>query len=104
MNDAQNELLFSALSIWEVAIKSAQRRGSFQVDTRLLLRGLLDGGYTELPITSQHAVNIDALPAIHNPPFDRLLVARASSEGVTLVTADAQLAHLPYPSAPNPSC
>ena len=97
MNDAQNELLFSALSIWEVAIKSAQRRGSFQVDTRFLLRGLLDGGYTELPITSQHAVNIDALPTIHKDPFDRLLPAQAISEVVTLLTADALLAQYPGP-------
>jgi len=97
VNDPRNELLFSALSIWEVAIKSVLRRESFQVDPRLLLRGLLDNGYTELPVTSRQAVNIDALPLLHKDPFDRLLLAQAISEGIILLTADAQLAQYPGP-------
>lgn len=55
-------------------------------------RGLLDNGYVELPITSQHAVNIDSLPPLHKDPFDRLLLAQAISEGIILLTGDAQLA------------
>jgi PIN domain nuclease of toxin-antitoxin system len=97
LNDPRNELLFSALSIWEVAIKSALRRDDFQVDPRLLLRGLLDNGYTELPITGRQAVSIDALPLLHGDPFDRLLLAQAISEGVVLLTSDAQLARYPGP-------
>jgi PIN domain nuclease of toxin-antitoxin system len=58
---------------------------------------LLDNGYTELPVTSQHAVSIDTLPRLHKDPFDRLLVAQASSEGITLLTTDAQLARYPGP-------
>ena len=50
--------------------------------------GLLDNGYTELPVTSQHAVGVDGLPDIHRDPFDRLLLAQALSEGITLVTSD----------------
>jgi PIN domain nuclease of toxin-antitoxin system len=53
---------------------------------------LLDNGYVELPITSQHAVNIDSLPPLHKDPFDRLLLAQAISEGIILLTGDAQLA------------
>jgi PIN domain nuclease of toxin-antitoxin system len=53
---------------------------------------LLDNGYVELPITSEHPVNVDALPALHKDPFDRLLLAQALVEGITLLTADAQLA------------
>lgn len=97
VNDPRNELLFSALSIWEVAIKSVLRRESFQVDPRLLLRGLLENGYTELPITSRQAVNVDALPPLHGDPFDRLLLAQAISESILLLTADAQLAQYPGP-------
>lgn len=60
-------------------------------------RGLLDNGYTELPISSQHAVGIDALPPLHKDPFDRLLLAQALTEGITLLTSDAQLARYPGP-------
>ena len=97
LNDPRNELLFSAASLWEIAIKNTLGREDFRVEPRLLRRGLLDNGYVELPITSQHAVSIDALPHLHKDPFDRLLLAQALSEGVTLVTADTQLARYPGP-------
>ena len=87
-----NDLLFSAASLWEIAIKNTLGRENFQVEPRVLRRGLLDNGYTELPISSEHAVSIDALPPLHKDPFDRLLLAQALSEGITLLTSDAQLA------------
>ena len=87
-----NELLFSAASIWEVAIKRGLGRTDFQADPRLLRRGLLDNGYSELPVLSDHVVAIDSLPAIHKDPFDRLLVAQATVEGITLLTADSVVA------------
>ena len=92
LNDPRNELLFSAVSLWEITIKKTLGREDFRVEPRLLRRGLLDNGYVELPVTSQHAVSIDGLPPLHKDPFDRLLLAQALTEGVTLVTADAQLA------------
>lgn len=92
LDDPQNELLFSAASLWEIAIKSTLGREDFQVEPRLLRRGLLDNGYVELPVTSEHAVGIDTLPPHHKDPFDRLLVAQALVEGVVLLTADAKLA------------
>lgn len=67
LNNQNNELLFSAASIWEIAIKNTLGRDDFRVEPRLLRRGLLDNGYTELPITSEHAVNVDGLP----PPAQR---------------------------------
>jgi PIN domain nuclease of toxin-antitoxin system len=97
LNNPRNELLFSAASLWEIAIKNTLGREDFRVDPRLLRRGLLDNGYAELPITSQHAVSIDGLPTLHKDPFDRLLLAQALSEGVTLVTGDALLARYPGP-------
>jgi PIN domain nuclease of toxin-antitoxin system len=97
MSDPRNELLFSAASIWEIAIKSLQQRPDFRVDHRLLHRLLIDSGYAELPITSRHALTIDALPPIHKDPFDRLLLAQAISEGIVLLTTDTQLARYPGP-------
>lgn len=92
-----NELLFSAASIWEVAIKRGLCRSDFQADPRLLRRGLLDNGYSELPILSDHVVAIDSLPPIHKDPFDRLLVAQATVEGITLLTSDSVVAQYPGP-------
>lgn len=97
IDNPANELLFSAASIWEVAIKSSLGRSDFQVDPRLLRRGLLDNGYTELPILSDHVVALDSLPPIHRDPFDRLLVAQATVEGITLLTADSVVAQYPGP-------
>jgi PIN domain nuclease of toxin-antitoxin system len=95
LDDPQNELLFSAASLWEIAIKKTLGRSDFQIDPRLLRRGLRENGYTELAITGEHAANIDILPPIHKDPFDRILVAQALSEGVILLTADAVVAKYP---------
>lgn len=93
----ENVLLFSAASLWEIAIKRGLGRDDFQVDARRLRRGLLDNGYEELPISSEHAVMIDSLPPIHKDPFDRILVAQATVEGITLLTTDALVARYPGP-------
>jgi PIN domain nuclease of toxin-antitoxin system len=97
LDDQENELLFSAASLWEVAIKRGLGRKDFRVDPRLLRRGLLDNGYRELFITSEHAVTIDILPPIHKDPFDRILVAQALVEGITLLTVDPLVAQYPGP-------
>jgi PIN domain nuclease of toxin-antitoxin system len=97
ISDPQNELYFSAASLWEIAIKSGLKRPDFQVDARVLRRGLIDNGYRELPILSEHVVAIHALPAIHKDPFDRLLIAQATVEGITLLTDDATVAQYPGP-------
>lgn len=92
-----SELFFSAASIWEVVIKSGMGRDDFQVDARVLRRGLIDNGYGELPVGSEHAVAVDGLPAIHEDPFDRILVAQAQVEGITLLTVDPLVAQYPGP-------
>ena len=97
LDDLQNELIFSSASLWEVAIKHGLGRGDFRVDARLLRRGLLDNGYGELPITSEHAVALDSLPSIHKDPFHRILVAQSMVEGITLLTADPLVAQYPAP-------
>jgi PIN domain nuclease of toxin-antitoxin system len=94
---ADSELLFSAASLWEIAIKRGLGRDDFRVDARVLRRGLLDNGYSELPLASAHAVAIEGLPPIHKDPFDRVLVAQATVEGITLLTADSMVGQYPGP-------
>jgi PIN domain nuclease of toxin-antitoxin system len=97
IDNPDNELLFSAASLWEVAIKRGLGREDFKVDARLLRRGLLDNGYSELPIISDHVVATESLPLIHKDPFDRILVAQATVEGVTLLTIDSLVSQYPGP-------
>lgn len=97
LGDADHQLFFSAASIWEITIKRGLGRDDFQVEPRLLRRGLLDNGYQELPIRSEHALAIEALPPIHKDPFDRMLVGQAQTEGFTLLTSDPVVARYPGP-------
>jgi PIN domain nuclease of toxin-antitoxin system len=95
LEERENALVFSAASLWEVAIKSASGRADFSADARLLRRGLLDNGYEELPVTGTHAVAVSTLPPLHKDPFDRMLLAQAQVEGILLVTADDRVAQYP---------
>lgn len=90
--DPANTLVFSAASIWEVAIKAAKGRADFRVDARVLRRGLIENGYEELPVSSAHGAETADLPMQHRDPFDRILLAQARVEGMTLLTADASIA------------
>lgn len=97
LSDVENDLLFSPMSIWEVAVKGALGRKDFQFDPRVLRRNLLDNSYLELPLTSDHVLAVQGLPSIHNDPIDRLLIAQATVEGILLLTADRQIAKYPGP-------
>ncbi|WNJ89676.1 type II toxin-antitoxin system VapC family toxin [Bosea sp. 685] len=88
----ENEINYSVVGLWEVAIKNGLGRSDFSVDLALLRRRLLDNGYREIPVTGEHALATERLPALHRDPFDRLLVAQATVEGMILLTADATLA------------
>lgn len=84
-----NELHFSVVSLWEVTIKNTAGRPNFQVDTRRLRDRLLENGYRELVIDAEHT--LVPLPRLHGDPFDRMLVAQAAVEKMTLLTVDAAL-------------
>jgi PIN domain nuclease of toxin-antitoxin system len=92
-----NELVFSAVSLWEIAIKISRGRDDFRIDAGFFRRSLFDNGYAELPMTGAHAAALAGLPAIHRDPFDRMLVAQATVEGLTLVTSDPSVANYPGP-------
>jgi PIN domain nuclease of toxin-antitoxin system len=97
MKDSSNELIFSAANLWEIAMKRGLGRNDFQVEPRLLRRGLLENGYTELPISGDHTIALDGLPPLHKDPFDRILIAQAMVEGITLLTVDPLVAQYPGP-------
>jgi PIN domain nuclease of toxin-antitoxin system len=93
----ENELFFSPANLWEIVIKRSLGRDDFEADPRTLRRGLVDNGYVELPIASEHVIAVENLPPIHRDPFDRMLVAQAIVEGITLITADSTVAQYPAP-------
>ena len=92
IEDEANALMFSAASLWEVAIKAGLGRADFTVDAGMLRRGLVENGYEELAISGAHACRVASLPPLHRDPFDRMLVAQAMVEGVSFLTADPVLA------------
>jgi len=95
--DDDNTLYFSPVSIWEIGIKKSLGRNDFRVDPEVLRRGLLDNQYHELPITSMHALAVNDLPQLHKDPFDRMLLAQAKAEGISLLTSDSALREYPGP-------
>lgn len=95
--DPDNEVLFSAVNIWEVAIKRARGRPAFAFRPDDVLDAALDAGFAELPVKALHAARSGELPPLHADPFDRLLVAQALCEPARLVTADATIQQYPAP-------
>lgn len=82
---------FSPASLWEVAIKTSLGPPGFSVDARMLHGALLSEGFVELPIQAAHISRVASLPWVHRDPFDRMLVAQAMEERLTLLTSDAAL-------------
>ena len=95
LDDPDARLWFSAASLWEVAIKHGLGREDFRVEPVRLRRGLLDNGWRELAVSSEHAVATLDLPPLHKDPFDRMLLAQARVEGLSLVTSDELVARYP---------
>lgn len=88
ISDRASRVVVSAATAWEMAIKQALGKLEVPDDLDAVLES---GGFTSLPITIAHALVAGALPRHHDDPFDRMLVAQALSEGLTVVTADTRL-------------
>lgn len=86
------EVAFSLATMWEVAIKTSLEKPGFKVDSTALRNGLLDQGFRQMDIRHEHIAVVARLPWHHRDPFDRLLVAQALVEGLTLLTSDRLLA------------
>ena len=94
LQDTENELVYSVVNLWEIAVKAGTRK-SFDVDAARLRRSLLQTGCRELPVEADHAMQVGILPLIHKDPFDRLLIAQAQIEFMTLMTVDADIMRYP---------
>jgi PIN domain nuclease of toxin-antitoxin system len=91
LEDTANEVLFSAASIWEIAIKAKLGRTDFAVRPEQIARAARETGFVELPVSAAAAARVVDLPLHHHDPFDRLLVAQAMAEPMRLYTADPLL-------------
>ncbi|MFO0631875.1 MAG: type II toxin-antitoxin system VapC family toxin [Nannocystaceae bacterium] len=90
--DLENEVLMSAASAWEIAIKHALGRLPLPVGPAQYVPSRMSrSGITALPVLHAHALRVAELPPLHRDPFDRLLIAQALHERLTLVTSDRQL-------------
>lgn len=91
--DPNVEIVVSAVSIWEIAIKHAlpRRRDPMPIGGGRARELFEQSNYTVLPVTAAHAVAVDALPPLHGDPFERMLVAQAITEPMRLLTRDARL-------------
>jgi PIN domain nuclease of toxin-antitoxin system len=94
IESGDTEVLFSAASIWEIAIKAGLGRSDFAFDPTEIAQAALDTGFTELAVRLNAAALVSRLPLLHRDPFDRVLVAQAIVEPATLYTTDQQL--VPY--------
>ncbi|MEE9389304.1 MAG: type II toxin-antitoxin system VapC family toxin [Paracoccaceae bacterium] len=92
IKNPDHTLWFSVTSIWEVAIKRGLNKPEFKTDPGVLRAGLLNNGYQELAVEGRHCLQLASLPMLHGDPFDRMLIAQAMSEGMTLLTSDKQVA------------
>ena len=89
ISDPENTVYLSAVAVWEMRIK----QGIGKLDLPDDFEEVLDGqAFSKLPVTVDHAHTIAGLPAIHRDPFDRMLVAQAVVEGMTIVTRDRRIA------------
>jgi PIN domain nuclease of toxin-antitoxin system len=94
IRERSHEILYSSVSIWEIALKAQAGKPVTSAPAERLVEAAAAGGYRELPVTSVHAARIATLPLHHRDPFDRLLVAQALEEPARLLTVDRKLA--PY--------
>ncbi len=96
VEDRRNELLLSAASSWEIAIKHGLGRLSLPEPPKRYVPDRMRAlGAVGVPIQHDHALSVAALPPLHRDPFDRLLIAQAQSLGATILTADGTLARYP---------
>ena len=91
ISDTGNDVLFSAASIWEIAVKAALRRPDFLADPAVVAAAAVTLGFIELPITAAVAARVANLRRLHNDPFDRLLIVQAMSEPAHFLTVDTAL-------------
>jgi len=91
LEDPVAEVSFSVVSLWEIVIKLGLGRPDFQVDVAALRTNARLSGIEEVPVYGEHVLAVKDLPPLHQDPFDRLLIAQARREGLTLLTVDSRV-------------
>ena len=91
--DPENDILVSAASLWEIAIK--QGIGKIEADIAEIEKEIAQQGMVRLGIEADHLIELTSLPDHHRDPFDRMLIAQAGAEDIALLTADMQVAAYP---------
>ncbi len=91
MADPANECLYSAASVWEVAIKNGLPKRSLGIPAEAFRREVEAAGFRPLAVSPAHAAAVESLPHLHEDPFDRILLAQARAEDCTLLTSDSIL-------------
>jgi PIN domain nuclease of toxin-antitoxin system len=86
ISDPATVVMYSAVNLWELAIKRA--KGRLEFDDDAMLKAMREQKFSELPVVTRHGLEAGALPPHHKDPFDRMLIAQARLEGLTLVTSD----------------
>jgi PIN domain nuclease of toxin-antitoxin system len=94
ISDPANEVIFSAASVWELGLKVS--KGKLRIPEGFTA-ALLADGFSSLSVTVEHASHSQTLPPLHQDPFDRMLIAQAMSEGLILVTRDANIQRYALP-------
>ncbi|MDA8346872.1 MAG: type II toxin-antitoxin system VapC family toxin [Thermaerobacter sp.] len=96
ISDSDNEVFFSAVSAWELAIKAGLGRLKLNEDLSEFVREqLLENRFIPLPLSLEHALRVRHLPGHHQDPFDRALVTQAQTEGMSLVSRDSDIRKYP---------
>ena len=95
--DLSNQKYISIVSVWELAIKIGLGKLDFSGKSAGFVRLAQTNGFTIYPIKTDHLSTLEFLPFIHRDPFDRLLVATAIAEGMTLITTDGNIAQYKVP-------
>lgn len=91
LEDGENDIFFSAASIWEIAIKARLGRADFNRRSGEVARCAQATGFIERPVRATEAAGVESLPLLHRDPFDRILVAQAMAGPLQLLTADPML-------------
>ena len=97
INDPENDIFFSSASVWEIVIKHSKNPAAMPVDGDAFVSGCIQAGFTPLAIENRHVLAVGGLKRKdgeppHNDPFDRILIAQAKTEEMTMITHDTLLA------------
>ena len=89
LKDQQNLIYFSVASIWEMIIKTSKKKLK---TPKNIVEVINLAGFLILPINLKHVLSLTSLPAIHQDPFDRILISQSQTENLTLITSDPIIA------------